>query len=143
MAEKSKWGIPQMSPVGWLATAGVAFMAWNAWKTLGQGPAPGPGQPQQATLQQVQAPGGTMLVDDSNPAMGGGLMGMDPNGIPIVALPASSARHSRSVQRAPSWGDLQASSQQQAPAATDPNAHPYAAESFGGMGVSGMGGEGF
>lgn len=129
MAKSDEWAMP---PIGWLAAAGVGFLAWQAWRNRGGAPE------QQQVVQQAQIPtqGGNSMP------LGGGLMGHDGNGIPIVALPSESAARSRSVKTAPSWAEI---SGQAGPKAgnnetkTAPAPHPYAGENFGGSGMAGSG----
>jgi hypothetical protein len=140
--------LPDLGPVGWLAVAGVGFLALKAMKGRQEQQPFGPGGPQQAygaaTGPNSQEPHHLVVQDEGNPAYGGGLMGMGPNGIPIVALPSASANNSRSItSMRPTVPGITPQGRGGVEVDSGPaEVHPYAGESFGGMGMAG-GGENF
>jgi len=154
-----------------IAGLGVGFLALRAFFG-GQGQAPAPQQPAPAgggVQGMPSVPPGYQVVDDATGqtvainghggmgGMGGGLMGYDGNGIPVVQLPRESAQRSAQIQgmrptipgitpqgRGSAVQGQAAPGNAASPQSSASGAEKYAGETFGGNeGMGGFGGENF
>lgn len=153
MARDSFQDYMPQTPIGWAAAFGAGYLAL---KLLQGRQAPETQQPRQGPVPQqaMIPPGPQMQYAPELKGTGAGIMGMGPNGIPIVALPSESANRTAQLSRfrpkpppgivPQDRGGIQVMNDGMAGSdGAQDGASFYSGESFGGSSEGGFGGENF